>query len=263
MLPANGPGLSALVLSAVSALAMAGCSLDMDLTPATTGSQGKLQFQYVSNACSLGRCGVERSVVQGALAAVSIEGSDGSVRMIARLAGDPVGRISEQTESCRCAGGGSDSRGVEPGSTCGSQQTKSCTMAVDIETSQIGDAKLEIVDPAGKLIDSAPIHVHGAARIDLDVREGASRVGFVYEVKQGYKVKLAARVFDADGTELLFTKHGVAHVYGDRDLLMPDAAVLIGSSDVEDMIAGTKTGETAVTVTAPGASSVARFRVVP
>jgi hypothetical protein len=202
-------------------------------------------------------------VVQGALAAVSISGSDGSVRMNARLAGAPVGRNSAQTESCSCGGGAAGTRSVEPGSTCGSQETRWCTMAVDIETNQIGDARLEIVDPAGKLIDSAPIHVHGAARIDLDVREGARRVGLVYEVKQGYKVKLAARVFDADGTALLFTKHGVAHVYGDRDLIMPDAAVLIGSSDVEDMIAGTRTGETTVTVTAPGASSVVRFRVVP
>jgi hypothetical protein len=258
MVPSKRLGLSALL---VSALASVGCTFNTDLTPETTGNEGKLQFQYVTSSCLLG-CGIDHSVVQGALAAVSIKGSDGSVRMNARLVGAPVGRISAQTESCSCEGGGG-SRGIEPGVACGAQETKSCTLAVDIETSQIGDAKLEIVDPTGKLIDSAPIHVHGAARIDLDVREGARQVGGAYEVKQGYKVKLAARVFDADGTELLFTKHGVAHVYGDRDLIKPDAAVIVGASDVEDMIAGSKTGETTVTVTAPGAASTVRFRVVP
>lgn len=88
-------------------------------------------------------------------------------------------------------------------------------------------------------------------------------MGDVYEVKQGYKVKVAARVFDADGTELIFTQHGVAHVYGDRDLLEPDAAVVVGATDVEDMIAGSKTGETTVSLTAPGAATVVHFRIVP
>ena len=260
MLHSNRLALSAFL---ASALAMVGCTFQPDFSSTTSGSEGKLGFQYVTSACSLGGCGVDHSAVQGSLVTVSVKGSDGAARMNARLAGAPVGRISSQKESCSCDSGSSGSRSIEPASACGAQETKSCTMSVDIETTQAGDAKLEIVEPGGKLVDSAPIHVHGAARIEVDVREGARRVGEVYEVKKGYKVKLAARVLDADGTELIFTEHGVAHAYGDRDVLGPDAAVIVGSSDVEDMIAGSKSGDTTVTVTAPGAATVVRFRVVP
>ena len=204
--------------------------------------------------------------MEGSLVSVTVKGSDGAVATSARLVGNPIGRIASQKERCSCDGpgdGGSSSSSIEPGATCPPQTTRSCSTDLDIETTQSGDARLEIVDPSGTLIDSAPIHVHRAARIDVDVREGARRVGDVYEVKQGYKVKLAARVFDADGTKLLFTKHGVAHAYGDLELVKPDTAVLVGATDVEDMIAGSKSGDTTVTVAAPGAVNVVHIRVVP
>ena len=40
-------------------------------------------------------------------------------------------------------------------------------------------------------------------------------------------------------------------------------AVIIGSTDVEDMIAGNAPGDTTVTVKATGATKVVRFHIVP
>ncbi len=64
----------------------------------------------------------------------------------------------------------------------------------------------------------------------------------------------------ADGNEELFTKHGISHDYGDTSVVAPDPAIIIGSTDIEDMIA-VSPGDTTVKVYAPGAERVVRIHV--
>lgn len=231
------PNIPALVSLFVVALAAAGCSVNLD--PSTEGDSGNTRFEYTGNGCLFG-CGLDRHALQGSLVSITAHGGDAFVGATARLSGPAVGRIASQTQSC-----------------------STCDMDIEIEATQPGDAKLEIVDHAGKLLDSVTIHVRPAARIDVAVNGGARQADGVYEVKQRSQVKLGAKVFDAEGAELLFARHGVSHAYGDESVIKPDPTVVIGSTDVEDMIAGSHVGETTVRVSAPGAVNMVRFRVVP
>jgi hypothetical protein len=243
-------------------VAAAGCSFE--LGQKTDGENGNLRFAYSGDGCLFG-CGLDRTALQGSMVSVSVEGGDANVRPTARVSDASIARVSRQTETCSCrseTNGKSSSRGIEPNASCAKGETKSCSVGLEIETSGSGDAKLEIGDPSGKVIDRVTVRVRPAARIEIDVKQGATKKGDVYEVQDGFKVKLGSKVYDADGAETFFTKHGVSHEYADRSIIKPDSAVLIGSTDVEDMIAD-GTGETTVTVHAEGADKVVRFRVVP
>jgi hypothetical protein len=251
------PRLAALSTILVVALSTAACA---PLGEKTEGEKGNVTFSYGGRGCTFG-CGLDRSALQGSMVSITAEGGDPEVRKSARLLGTAVGRVSASTESCQCAAS-NKSRSIEPSATCVAGETKSCRVAVDVETTDPGDDVLEIVDPSGKVFDRVAFHVRPAARIEVNVKEGGTLVGTTYEVKQGYKVKLESHVYDAAGAEAIFTKHGVSFDYADKNIVRPDSAVLIGSTDVEDMISD-RPGETTVKVHAPGAENIVRFRVVP
>lgn len=256
------PSFFALSLSAAFALSGAACSLG--LGESTTGDEGTLAFEYTGGDCLFG-CGLDRSALQGSMVSIAARGGDGDVRKRARLVGSSIGTIEQQRESCSCtskSGNSSKSRTIEPADRCASGESKKCSLRIDVETTSAGDSKLEILDPGGSVIDRVTVRVRPAARIDADVRQGATDKGGVFEVKQGLKVKVHSTVYDEDGGEVIFAKHGVSHEYGDKSIVRPDSSVLIGSTDVEDMIAR-DLGETTVTVRAEGAAKVLRFRVVP
>jgi hypothetical protein len=254
--------LSSFVLFAVVAVAAAGCSAS--LGDKTDGENGNLRFSYNGRGCLFG-CGLDRSALQGSMVTITSEGGDPDVRPTARIVDPAVARVSSQRESCSCTSqskSSSHSRSVDPGDTCTSTEKKACSLSLDIETTQAGDPKLEIVDGAGSLIDRVTLHVRPAARIDVTVQQGATLVGGVYEVKKGFKVKLESRVFDVDGGEAVFARHGMSFDYADKSIVQPDSAVLVGSTEVEDMIAP-GAGDTTVTVKAPGAQKIVRLRVRP
>jgi hypothetical protein len=249
--------LSSFVLVSLSATA---CSIK--LGDKTEGEKGAMTFAYDGRGCLFG-CGLDRSALQGAQITVNASGGNASVRPTARIAAATVARVSKQTESCSCdskTGSTSNSRSVEPSETCASGETKSCTLSVDIEAAGAGDAELEVVDPKGGLIDRVTIHVRPAARLDITVDGLAVKDGEPTTVRSGEAVKLETHAFDADGSEELFTKHGISHDYGDTAVIAPDPAVIIGSTDIEDMIA-VSPGDTTVKVYAPGAARVVQIHV--
>lgn len=255
---------SFLSLSSLVVLALSAAACSLGLGDSTEGDDGKMRFEYIGSDCPFG-CGLDRSALQGSLVTVVVRGGDGEVRKKARLDNGAIGAISAQRESCSCetrTGDTLKSRSGEPASPCASGETKSCSLSIDIETAQPGESKLEVTDLGGNVIDRVTVEVRPAARIDVDVREGATDVGGVHEVKRGFKVKVRSEVYDADGNEVFFTRHGVSHEYADKNILRPDTAVILGSTDVEDMIA-TGLGETTVKVRAEGAEKLVRFRVVP
>lgn len=259
---------SFLLLSSSIALALSTAACSFGLGESTEGDQGNLRFEYTGGDCLFG-CGLDRNALQGSLVSVAVTGGDGDVRKSARLTNGSLGSISEQRESCRCesqtrsgSSTTSSSSSVEPTAACAAGTKKTCTLNVDIETVQSGESKLEITDASGRVVDRVTMHVRPAARIDVEVRQGGTEVNGVYEVRNGFKVKVHSTVLDDEGGEMIFARHGVSHEYGDRSVLKPDGAVLIGSTDIEDMIAS-GVGETTVTVRAGGASKLLRFRVVP
>ena len=252
---------SFVVLSLSLGLGTAGCSLK--LGDKTEGDKGTMSFAYDGPGCFFG-CGLDRSALQGSLVTVTATGGDPNVAQKARISETSIARVSDQHESCTCdttSGSSHTSTSIDPGAKCASGTTRSCSLSVDIETSDQGDAHLEIVDPSGSLIDRVTVHVRPAARLDITVGATAVKDGSPITARVGDKVKLETHAFDASGNEAMFEKHGISHDYGDTTILAPDDSVLIGSTNVEDMIAR-EPGDTTVTVHAPGAEQVVRFHVV-
>lgn len=241
-------------------LSTVGCSIK--LGDKTEGEKGAMTFAYDGRGCLFG-CGLDRSALQGAQISVNVSGGNPNVRPTARIAAETIARVSNQTESCSCGstrGSTTTSHSVEPSATCASGETKTCTLSVEIETAGAGDADLEVVDPKGGLIDRVAIHVRPAARLDITVAGMAVKDGEPTTVRSGEKVKLETHAFDADGSEELFTKHGISHDYGDTTIIAPDSSVILGSTEVEDMIA-LSPGDTSVKVYAPGNERVVRIHV--
>jgi hypothetical protein len=254
--------LHAILLSSLVLLSLSTAACSIKLGDKTEGDKGALAFAYDGRGCFFG-CGLDRSALQGAQISVNASGGDANVRPTARISAQTIARVSNQTESCSCgskSGSTSSSHSVEPSAKCASGETKSCTLSIDIETAGAGDAELEVFDPKGALIDRAAIHVRPAARLDITVNGISIKDGEPTVVLNREKVKLETHAFDADGSEELFTKHGISHDYGDTTVIAPDPAVIIGSTDIEDMIA-VSPGDTTVKVYAPGAERVVQIHV--
>jgi hypothetical protein len=251
------------LLSSFVLLSLSTAACSFKLGDKTDGEKGAMTFAYDGPGCLFG-CGLDRSALQGSLVTVTAKGGDANVAQTARIADSSIAHVSEQHETCSCdssSGNESKSRSIEPSAKCSSGETKSCSLSIDIETTDQGDAHLEVVDPKGALIDRVTVHVRPAARIDVKVNGAAVKDGEVTTVRNGDRLNLESHAFDANGDEALFTKHGISHDYGDTTILRPDDSVLFGSTNVEDMIA-VEPGDTTVTVHAPGAEQVVHFHVV-
>ncbi len=252
---------SRLFAVALLAAPVAGC--DFSLTDDTAGEKGVVRFQYSSSSCLLG-CGLDRSALQGSMVTVRAKGTAiAQKKPTASLSNAAIGKIANAaTSSCSCEAEGS-SRSVEPDGTCGDNATKECTLDVDIETTGEGDTKLELKDASGALLDAITVKVRPASRIESTVRAAdvdvAPKDG-VHVVKLGQKVELRSKVFVADGSEAIFTEHGVSHDYADTTILQRDTKVIVGATDIEYVATG-RAGETTITTKATGASSTVRFRV--
>jgi hypothetical protein len=232
----------------------------------SSGDLGNARFEYQSSDCFFG-CSLDRPALEGSKVTIIARGGDVEKRPTARLATGATGVIAAQSESCSCdrsTNDSSESRSIDPSAKCSAGETKSCQLAVDIETSKEGDDTLEIHEANGDLRDKVVFHVRLASKIELSVKvddQDASPKDGVYEVKRGSRIALASKVLASDGQQMIFTEHGVGHEYADRTVIQPDEKVIFGATDVEDMVTG-RAGETSITVTAPGAEAIARFRVV-
>ncbi len=252
--------LSSFVVASLS-LGAAGCSLK--LGDHTEGDNGTLSFSYDGPGCFFG-CGLDRSALQGSLVTVNAKGGDPNVTQTARILESSIARVSNQTPSCTCdskSGNTSSSSTVAPGEKCSGGATKSCSLSVDIETSDQGDAHLEVLGPSGAVIDRVTIHVRPAARLDVSVGQTAVKDETPVTARVGDTVALETHAFDADGNEEIFTQHGISHDYADKSILEPANDDLFGSTNVEKMIAK-QPGDTSITVRAPGAERVVHFHVV-
>lgn len=243
---------SLLAVGAVAALFGVGCSIDMNtndpdfaLGDRSNGDLGKLRFEVSSSDCLLG-CALDKPALQGSLVTVIASNIARDARLTARLAGGGRSAIVDQRESCTSSG------------------DRPCSIAVDIEVDDAGDPKLELVDGKTDVEDRITIPVRPGARIETSVtandRKLVAEGDGIYRVRAGESIRLRSRVFTVDGAETMFTKHGVTHEYGNSKVVRSSGAELLGSTNVEDMIA-VDAGEASVLVNAVGAQSVVRFRV--
>jgi hypothetical protein len=257
------PSSRSFVLASFAAVALSSAACSIKIGDKTEGEKGAMSFAYSGPSCFFG-CGLDRSALQGAQVSLTAKGGDPNVAQTARVAESSIARVSSQRQSCSCdsgSGGSHDSRSVEPSAQCRSGETKSCSLSVDLETMSAGDARLEVVDLHGTVIDSVVVHVRPAARIDISVNGKAFADGDVTTARVGDKLGLEAIPFDANGDRSLFTEHGISHDYGDTKIVGPDDSVLIGSTNTEDMVA-IQPGDTTVNVHAPGTERLVRFHVV-
>jgi hypothetical protein len=227
------------LLSAFVALSASSVACAPKLGTETEGDKGSLVFQYTGRDCVLG-CAVDRAALQGSRVDLTVQGGVAAGAK-ARIVDTTIATVAEQSVSC--------------------PDGDLCSIKLSVETHLAGDAKLEVIDVTGKVIDSVTLPVRPAARIDV-TPSGGTDVSGTYEVQRYSRLALASRVYDAAGVEVVFAKHGLGFDYADKSIVAPDPTAIVGSTDVEDMIA-LRTGETTVKVHAPGADRVLRFRVVP
>ncbi len=246
------------------------CGPTIELGGSTKGDSGKVSFRYSSSQCAFG-CALDRPVLQGALITVQVRGASPDVRHELRLTPASIGTMVA-TETCTCERQESASSvaltPVDPPTACPANQKKTCQWSADIQTSDAGDARLLLVDPAGATIDSAGFAVRPADRIETVVKvagaEAAKGEGGAYLAHVGDPVSVHSTVFSGD-TPMVFTKHGLLPTYSDTAVLASAASrglALGGATDVEDAVAE-GAGTASLTMQATGAAAVITVRVVP
>lgn len=239
-----------------------GCSSKQDKPK--NGEMGNVTFEYGSWSCLFG-CGPDRQVLQGASMTILVDGGEPGKLRHARIATENMGTVSSDEESCTCnkdTADSSSSRGADNGTTCLSDETLSCMMTVNIETVAAGDAKLEIVDDKGKLIDRFTVPVRPASRVEVIVsaeQEDLVPKEGVYEVHQNAHVQIQPIGYGSGEMELLYTGKGFAFTSSDKKIANPEGITFFEVQPIKVPAAGTAT----VTVSAAAAQTEVRFRVVP
>lgn len=255
--------LAAIAAPLLFALSAQGCSLELGEDSA--GDAGRLRFQYAGEDCLFG-CSMSREVLAGSAIDLTVTNLDPSLRYDARLVTSELA-TAKARESCSCtarANGESRSRSVEPGETCGSGETKSCSLGVTLETRRAGDVKLEVLE-GGRYVDSITVKVRDPERLASTLRSGGADLvpasDGAYEVKLDARVEMKTEVRSASGEDLLFTGHGVDVKFLDERVVGPLAFEIFGRSDTA--VGQAKAlGEARVSITAGSRTELVRLRVV-
>jgi hypothetical protein len=232
----------------------------------TPGNNGKLQFAYVSSQCGLG-CPLDRPVVQGAMITIQATGGDPSIAYTMAVEPASLGTVTT-AQTCMCsssAGTSGSGRVVGVGEPCGSGETRSCIVSADVQTSGPGTASIEVLDPSGRVVDSAPFSIAPADRIDqsvlVDGRAAAPGADGSYAVHVGDHIEVRSTVYSGD-QKMVFTQHGLEPSYSHPDVVASDPSVVLGATDVEYAVAKAP-GDASVTMTAVGAKATVAFDVSP
>ena len=203
----------------------------------TSGSKGVESFSFQSSQCAIFSCGLDNAALQGSRVTIQATGGDPALRPTANLASAKLGAVASQSETCSCQVGSDENttRPIDPTATCQSSETKSCILTIDVDTTAAGDDTLEIHEPNGALRDSITLHVHPAARIDIQLSTASddaniAAAGGVYTVHAGANLILHSSVYDGAGKQLVFSEHGVSFAYGDKTLLAPTANLIGGAT---------------------------------
>lgn len=221
----------------------AACSGSVQInTPSTTGSLGKLTFQYEQDDCLL-FCGESLStpVLAGASVELEVTGGDPFTQFTAQVSPPDLADAQLQ-ENCTCnmtSGNTASSRAVGITDACNSNETKSCIELVTVDTHGTGDVALQIMGPSG-LVDETTLHLVAATSISAEVQVNGVTVqpgaGGRYAAKAGEGISITSTATDAQGRTLVYTRGAFLYSYLNPSVVASNPG-LIGASNTETALA--------------------------
>lgn len=267
---------SLVAVAAVLVSGAVGCSVRVEgddpfADHSTRGDGGTLRFQYDDPACGLlGRgCGLDRPFLTGSESDVEIKEGPSSGHVVFAFEGAAATVVSQDEWAyCNAPDGSFRRIGLDEG--CVGSETKDAFRHVTLRGASPGEGKLVVRDArTGVELDRVTVRVASAVDVRLDVtRKGPADESYVsvipngdrHQVKVSDSVQVRAEPLDASGAVIRVGRHGVAHEYGNRDVLAPEVEIL-GSSETETMKAR-QSGDASLVVRAGGATRALRFQVV-
>lgn len=196
--------LSGLFAAALVAVGTSACSAQ--LGESTAGELGRVDFSYGAS-CFFG-CSMDRPVLIGAAERVDVTG-DGDAQGVTAVSTAPTIATFNLKRSCACeqsSGNSATGMTVDAHGGCPDGFTKSCDNAIDMQALAAGDAKLELLDPQGKLLDRVTVHVRKASSVHFErSTDGLQDARPIDQLvlKSGETVTLSAKLLDADGKPLI------------------------------------------------------------
>lgn len=241
------------LLAGAVLVVVAACGGDEEDT--TRGENGVLSFRFAPGGC-VEQCSLDRKVLVGSTLGVDVTGGDLGRRMTARLTPIELG-TADAAQACACERssptGFPESRPIDPSDPC-EGGTKTCTFAVTATARGPGDARLEVIDPAGAVIDATTLHFRFADRADTRVVSGADSVTGGHELQQGQSFTVASRVYAGD-EPLLLSRESIVREPRDGRVLQIDRSDPLGDPLV-GVVFAVGQGETILDVTVPQAPIV-------
>ncbi len=248
-----------------------GCTFNDPLE--TKGANGVAEFSYLATGCLLTCSTTQYQVLQGSSVTAQAQLSQRTDEpFILRVKDSAIGTLSHADQSCSC-GDSNSSASVDCNASCPGGKTKSVQVSVDVQTTAAGDTTLELVDAKGLVVDSAPMTVHAAAKINASVSSephggartaGTAGVDGAYTVKVGNDVIVSFGATDTEGNNLIFTQHGIVPTYSDPKVLSVTSDVIdqvFSGSGTEPAVAHAA-GNATISLKAQGASTDVKFHVV-
>lgn len=230
-----------LSLFAAAALLAAGTSAcGTQLGESTAGELGRIDFSYGAS-CFFG-CSMDRPVLVGARERVDVTGA-GNAQGVTAASSDPSVVEFNLQRSCSCERS-SDNSGegmsTDAQGRCPDEFKKVCTNAVDMHALAKGDAKLELFDAQGQLIDRVGVHVRPARSVRFKQSTNGlqdSRPVDHLVVNSGGTVTLSAELLDADGRQLI-ARHGVTWSSDDAGVAGFPVYSILTRDSVDDSVEG-------------------------
>ncbi len=198
---------------AAVALAAAGTSAcSMKLGDSTSGDLGRVDFSYGAS-CFFG-CSLDRPVLVGASERIDLTGP-GDAQGVTAVSAEPAIAGFNLKRTCSCEKSSSNSAegmSTDAQGQCPDGFTKTCDNAVDMQALGAGDAKLELFDPQGQLLDRVTVHVRRASSVQFEQSKNGlqdSQPINQLVVKSGDTVTLSAKLLADDGQQLI-ARHAVS-----------------------------------------------------
>lgn len=253
--------LPGLMVTALVAAASSACSTQ--LGQSTTGELGRVDFSYGAT-CFFG-CSMDRPVLVGGSERIDVTGP-GDAKGVTAASTDPAIVEFNLKRSCSCdrsSGNSGEGMSTDAQGNCPAGFEKTCDNSVDMQALAQGDAKLQLFDAQGQLLDRVVVHVRKAASAQFQQSDnGLSNSQPIDQlvVKSGNTVTLSAKLLDADG-QALIARDAVTWGSQDKSVAGFPVYTLTSQDSVDDSaqgqsdwitVKGVQPGSTHIKVQVPG-----------
>ncbi len=197
-----------LMAFALSLGLVTGCN--PELGDQTKGELGNVEFSY-HESCFFG-CSLDQPVLRGSTERISVTGPGNQSDVVASSSAPEIASFSS-SRFCDCersAGNEAEGYSASPDTTCQSGFQLVCDNYFAVKTGTVGDAKIELRDATGNLIDRTTVHVRDAHEIRfgrIPAAGGEAEEIATLELAAGESAELIAHPYADDGAQLL-GEHG-------------------------------------------------------